>query len=225
MIGYRAVILDAEAKTPAENHLCHTFFGAGLVMEVQGREMKAVYSDAFTREVNFPRGFGFRLTPEDDLHWTPMFNNRGEDLATVKMKGQLTVIRERELKKPLTPLYSILFSMREPHLFFVRPGRDERHTTFELPFDGMIHFIGTHIHPYGESIDLFNVSRQERLWKGNRQNDASGQMVGMDVYSSGKGYAVKAGEKFRLTSVYENPTKYPIDAMAGVFVFYSRDGA
>jgi hypothetical protein len=110
-----------------------------------------------------------------------------------------------------------------PHLFYVPPNGKSEGITFQLPFDCRIHFIGTHIHPHGESIELFNVTRQERVWKGTRQLDAANKMVGMEVYSSIEGYLVHAGDDFRLSSVYSNPTEKDIDAMAAVFFFYSMN--
>ncbi|MBI3697020.1 MAG: hypothetical protein HY238_19575 [Acidobacteria bacterium] len=222
VIGYKTEILDAQGKPPRENYLCHTFFGDQHVTQRQELDMRAVYSDSFTPEMRLPQGFGVRLTPDDNLHWMPMFNNRDDRPVRVRMKVEITLIREKDLKKPLQPLYSTLQSVVIPHLFFVPPGHHERQATFQLPFDAKIHFLGTHIHPHGSSIELFNVSRGERVWKGLRKTDNAGRMVGMDVYSSVEGYTVRAGETFRVTSVYNNPTRDQIDAMAGVFVFYSR---
>jgi hypothetical protein len=104
----------------------------------------------------------------------------------------------------------------------VPPGRDEKQVTFEAPFEGAIHFLGTHIHPYGVSIELFNVSRGERVWKGKRKGEAPGPTGAMEVFSSKEGYAVHAGETYRVTAVYDNPTQDPIDAMAGLFLLYSQ---
>jgi hypothetical protein len=222
IIGYRTEILDPQGRPPRENYLCHTFFGDQRVTQHQDQELKGIYSDAFTPDVRLPDGFGILLTPDESLHWMPMFNNRDQQPARVAMKTVLLVIPDKELKKPLTPLYSTLRSVAVPHLFFVPPGRHEKSTTFEMPFDGAIHFLGTHIHPHGVSIELFNVSRGERVWKGSRKLDNKSRMVGMEVYSSGDGYPVHAGEAYRVTAVYDNPTQSPIDAMAGLFMLYSR---
>jgi hypothetical protein len=213
VIAYRTEVIDAEGKPPAANYLCHTFFGDQRVVQRQDQEMRAVYSDHFTPEVRLPDGYGIRLTPDDSLHWMPMFNNRDAEPARVAMKVRLTLIRERDLRQPLKPVYSTLRSVQVPHLYFVAPGRDERQTTFAAPFDGRIHLAGAHIHPYGVSMELYNVTRGERVWLGKPR----------EVYSSVQGYAVHAGETYRVTAVYENTTKAPIDAMAGLFIFYSRD--
>jgi len=221
VIGYRTSIVDVRGATPKENYLCHTFFSDQRVDQHQENELKGIYSDAFTPEVRLPEGLGIPLGPEDRLHWMPMFNNRGDISRRVAMRVVLTVIRDRDVRKPLKPVYASLRSVQVPHLYFVPPGRDERRVSFELPFNGRIHFLGTHIHPHGVSIELFNVSRNERVWIGTRK--APGPESPMNTYTSAEGYPVRAGETYRITAVYDNPEKKEkIDAMSGLFMLYSR---
>jgi hypothetical protein len=221
VIAYHTEIVDAAGRPPEENFLCHTFFGDQRVTQHDDWDMRGIYSDAFTPDVEVPEGFGIPLGPDDRLHWMPMFNNRSGQPARVEMKVRVTLIREKDLVKPLEPLYASLQSVQVPHLYFVPPGHDEKEVTFEAPFDGRIHFLGTHVHPYGVSIELYNVTRGESVWKGARKGDSAGPTGAMQVFSSKEGYAVRAGEKYRVTAVYENPTQAPIDAMAGLFLLYS----
>ena len=223
VIGYKSTIYDPGGKRPRENYLCHTFFGDQKVVQRQDQRMRAIYSDGFTQEVRLPDGFGLPFTPQDNVHWMPMFNNRDEQPAKVEMRIEVTVIRQKDLVKPLRRLYSTLRSVQLPHLFYIPPERHQHQTTFALPFNGRIHFMGTHIHPYGESIELFNVTRQERVWKGAVKRNSEGGMAAMETYSSAEGYPVKAGESYRLTSIYNNSTSAPIDAMAAVFLFFSMN--
>jgi hypothetical protein len=220
VVAYKTAIVDKRASNPRENYLCHTFFADQRVAQHDDDELLGIYSDAFTPEVSLPDGFGIRLTAEDRLHWMPMFNNRTHESVGVEMKVLVRVIRDRDLKKPLKPLYGSLRSVQVPHLFFVPPGTDERQTTFVLPFNGRIHFLGTHIHPFGQSVELYNVSRDELVWRGQRQVQPAGPMP---VYSSSNGYEVRAGETYRITSVYKNPNQQKVDAMAGIFMLYSRE--
>jgi hypothetical protein len=223
VIGYRTEILDANNARPRENYLCHTFFGDQRVTQHDDREMLAIYSDAFTPEVKLPDGFGLRLAAGDSLHWMPLFNNRQEEAARIRMKGIITVIREKDRTKTIQPLYSTLRSVSTPHLFFVKPGRHEFHNSFEAPFDGRIHFMGTHVHPYGVSIELYDLTRNRTVWRSTPKLDSAGRLIGMDSFSSDSGYAVKGGERFRITAVYNNTTASAIDAMAGLFISYSRN--
>lgn len=221
VIGYKTEIFDQQGRAPRENYLCHTFFGDRRVTQSEDQEMRGLYSDAFTPEVRLPEGFGVRVPVGESFHWMPMFNNRAETPARVRMTVRLSVIRDKDLKKPLKPLYAMLRSVVVPHLYFVQPGGDTREAAFKLDFNGRIHFLGTHVHPHGLHVELFNVSRGERVWRGGRK--AAKQTSGMEVYSDVQGYAVKAGETYRVIAAYENPTKAPIDAMGGLYILYSRN--
>jgi hypothetical protein len=44
----------------------------------------------------------------------------------------------------------------------------------------------------------------------------------MEVYSSADGYVIRGGDEYRITAVYENPESTKVDAMAGLFLLYSR---
>jgi hypothetical protein len=229
VIGFRTQVFDPSGKPSRENYLCHTFISnqtpdeRPLAHSGHGHQMSAIYSDAFTQEVRLPDGFGLLIESGEGLNWAPLFNNRQVTPARVRMSITVTLIREKDVAKPLRRLYSTLQSVKVPHLFFVPPGRHQRQSTFDLMFDGKIHFMGTHVHPHAESVDLFSVSRQEKVWKAQRKNSSEGQMVGMDVYSNPEGYPVRFGESYRITSTYNNPTDHDIDAMAGLFIFYSLE--
>jgi len=223
IIGYQTEVLDAKNAHPRENYLCHTFFGDQRVTQHDDREMLALYSDAFTPEVHLPDGLGFRLAAGEPLHWMPLFNNRQEEAVRIRMKAVIFVIREKDRSKVMRSLYSTLRSVNTPHLFFVEPGRHDFQKSFQAPFNGRIHFIGTHIHPHGVSIELYDNTHARLIWRSKRKLDAAGQMIGMDTFGSESGYAVKAVDVFRITAVYDNPTAAPIDAMAGLFISYSRN--
>ena len=79
VIAYKSWIIDPKGNEPRENYLCHTFLADQTVDQHSENELKGIYSDAFTPEIVLPPGFGVRLTPDDPLHWMPMFNNRGDD--------------------------------------------------------------------------------------------------------------------------------------------------
>jgi hypothetical protein len=223
IIGYRTEVLDDANTRPRENYLCHTFFGDRRVTQHDDREMLAIYSDAFTPHVRLPDGSGFRVAAGELLHWMPLFNNRMENAVRIRMRAVISVIREKDRIKTIQPLYSMLRSVNTPHLFFVRPGRHDFQSSFEAQFDGRIHFMGTHIHPYGVSVELYDLTQDRAVWRSTPALNAAGQLTGMDTFTSDAGYPVKAGQRFRITAVYDNTTRAPVDAMAGLFISYSRN--
>ena len=223
VIGYETSIHDAEGREPKENYLCHTFLGDQEFTQHDNPKMNAIYSDAFTRSVRLPEGFGLYLPENQPLSWLPLFNNRTDASARVKMRVEITLIREKDLVKSLRRVYSTLRSAKMPHLFFVPPKRHKQEAVFSFPFAARIHFMGTHVHPYAELMELYNQTKNEQVWKGRSRWRDSGEMVGFDVYSSVEGYRIEPTDKFRLTSTYNNTTDHEIDAMAGLFLFYSMD--
>ena len=223
IIGYKTSIYDYAGKEPDRNFLCHTFLGDRPFTQQDHPKMTAIYSDSFTRKVRLPQGFGLHVEAGQELYWLPLFNNRSEEGARVGMRLELAVIRVSDLVHPLKRLYSTLHSTHMPHLFFVPPERHDQERVVTLGFEGRIHFMGTHVHPFAESMELQNLTRDERVWRGASVRGGSGKMTGFEVYSSVEGYPVQPGEAFRITSSYDNPTDGPVDAMAGLFIMYSLD--
>ena len=223
VIGYQTEIRDAQGKPPAHNYQCHSFLSDRWVQARQDQQFTGIFSDAYTQEVRLPQGFGLRFAPNTPLHWMTMFNNREAAAAQVSMQASITVIREQDLVKPLRPLRATTRSVKVPPLFWVPPGRHSFETTVELDFNGTIHLIGAHVHPHAESMELFNVTRDECAWKGLVSRNEEREQISMDVYSSTKGYPVRAGETYRVISTYNNPTSEYIDAMAGMFIFYAAE--
>jgi hypothetical protein len=223
VIGYRTEISDERGDAVSENLICHTLFCDQRAAQRQDQRMRALYSDGFTRGFQLPEGYAVPFSRLDDIHLMAMFNNRTDAPKRVRMNIELILIRERDLRQPLQPLYSTLRSVNIPHLYFVPPNRHERETTFQLPFEGRIHFIGTHIHPYAESVAVFDVSRKEEVWRGRTRLEAAEHRQAMETYSSVSGYPVHPGQLFRLSCVYDNPTSSKIDAMAAAFIYYSEN--
>ena len=182
--------------------------------------MQHILSDGYTDSIDLPEGFGLLFKAGETISWTPLFNNRNPQVSRAVMRVTFRIIRTRNLKSPLKALTTTVRSIQFPDLYYVEPGRDVRETSFNLAV-GKIHTIGAHIHPYGVSIELINLTRDEPVWKAVGHRDEEGALVSMPVYKNTKGYNVRPDDRFKLVSIYENTTSKPVDAMAGIFVLYS----
>jgi hypothetical protein len=226
LVGYHTQIVDASGTPMPVELQCHTFIGTGLPSHHSREVVEGIFSDGYTPGLDLPPGFGIPVKAGEKLLWTPMFNNRTMDQVRAAMKIELTVVRAHEAPEGLKPLRTTFRSVQDQaDLYMVPPGGDIRSRTFLLPFVGKIHVMGTHIHPYGVSIELVNLTRGESVWKAVGQRAADGKLVRMPVYTNVNGYSVEPGDRFKLTAVYENPTKHPVDAMAGIFVLYAPTGS
>jgi len=222
LVGYGTAMVDPAGKRQSREFQCHTFFGTSMPQHHTNDDVIGLFSDGYTEAIDIPAGFGIFFKAGEKVRWNPMFNNRNPEQRPAAMKLRLDVIRARNLQQPLRQLRTTFRTIRDPNdLYFVSPGRSSRETTFQLPFSGTIHVIGTHIHPYGVSIELINVTRNQTVWTATGSRDASGRLQQMPVYTNREGYPVKENEQFKLRAVYENPTSGKADAMAGVFILYA----
>jgi hypothetical protein len=107
--------------------------------------------------------------------------------------------------------------------WLVPPGRQVLRSDVRrgvIGFDGMIHFIKVHLHPYGESLTLVDKLTGEVVWKGNARNHPErAHLVAVDGYSSTLGIPIHRDRDYELITVYENPTAQPVDAMAVMRIY------
>ncbi len=220
LVGYSAAVIDSSGSKLARELQCHTFLGTGIPEHHRRTEVVGLFSDGYTDSMDLPDGFGLLFKAGERIAWTPMFNNRTPRLSKVAMRVAFRIIRAHNAERPLKALTTTFRSVHSPDLYFIAPGRDVRETTFQLPA-GTIHAMGTHIHPYGVSIELINLTREEPVWKAVGRRDEEGTLVSMPVYENVEGYTVRPDDRFKLVVVYENTTSERVDAMAGIFVLYS----
>lgn len=223
VVGYETEIVGPDGEPPPANYQCHSFLSDVWVEARQDQELSGIFSDAYTQTVRLPTGFGLRFPANKPVRWITMFNNREDTAARISMRVVVYVIREREITNPLRQLRSTTRSVKIPPLFWVPPGLHSFETQFRMPSSGTIHFMGSHVHPYAKSMEVFNVSRRERVWQGSTHHNAKGEQISMDTFASSAGYRVASTETLKIISVYDNPTDGYIDAMAGMFIFYSPD--
>ena len=224
LVGYGVEIVDESGNKLARELQCHTSLTPNMPDHLTHDAAIGIFSDGYTESMRIPPGFGLFFKAGEGISWHPMFNNRSPTPTSASLKVRIDIIRAHRLRHPLKSLETTLRTVQKPEVYYVKPGRDVRENTFELP-EGRIHAMGTHIHPYGVSIELTNLTRGEPVWKAVGITDADGNLVRMPVYASIEGYPVDAGDRFKLVVVYENTTKEPIDAMAGLFVLYSEEGS
>jgi hypothetical protein len=113
--------------------------------------------------------------------------------------------------------------------FDVPPGRHE-YESFLLPQHkiyrgGTIHFIKMHMHAYGESVSLVDVTENRVLWKGTASTDTQKKMVlKTDDYSSATGIRLNPQHVYKVKTVYNNASGRTIDAMGLLRMYVADDG-
>jgi hypothetical protein len=130
----------------------------------------------------------------------------------------------------MSPLYTDGFGRRFTGHWVVKPGRETRHTLvteqLNLTYDTRIHFIGVHLHPFAETLELRDMTTGESLWTAHASGPASGVgLTEVDYYSSEEGIPLYKDHEYELISVYDNDSGVEQDAMATLFLYlYDPEG-
>ena len=111
--------------------------------------------------------------------------------------------------------------------FDLLPGRTERFWEGSPAIPGTILGLGGHMHDYGVSLELKDMTAGTVLWRGGPVTDAAGRVITFPLarfYNWRRlGVHVVPAHRYRLTAVYENRTGRSIrdggmGAVAGLFV-------
>ena len=109
----------------------------------------------------------------------------------------------------------------------VPPGREVRRTlitrSLALPFDTTVHFIGVHLHPFAESLEMRDLTTGETVYRSTaRQPETGIGLASVDSFASIEGVPLYKDHEYEMVSVYNNTTSEDQDAM-GTFFLYLRD--
>ncbi|MGH9442512.1 MAG: peptidylprolyl isomerase [Thermoanaerobaculia bacterium] len=106
----------------------------------------------------------------------------------------------------------------------VKPGREVNRTSVDamlrLSQDTTIHYIAVHLHPFAESLELFDKTANKTVWKSKAQNptDRIG-LTRVDTFSSAEGVPIYHDHHYELISTYNNTSKEDQDSMAVMFLY------
>ena len=106
----------------------------------------------------------------------------------------------------------------------VHPGREVNRTPVDamlsLKTDTTIHYIAVHLHPFAESLELFDTTDRRTVWKSTAKNPEG--RIGLDrvdTYGSHEGIPIWHDHHYELISVYDNTSGQDQDSMAVMFLY------
>jgi len=112
--------------------------------------------------------------------------------------------------------------------WYVPPGRHTYRYRLaplrnRINFDTKVHYIASHLHPFGESLELIDLTTGESVFKATAHNFPNRVAVEkITHYSSGEGLTIDRSHEHELVAVYNNTTDQDVDSMA-VMYLYLRD--
>jgi hypothetical protein len=240
-------VYSSNTKENSLEFLCHisltTFNEGSLVALAQG-----------LNTLKFPDGFALKASvgPEKNafLNAQVLNNNYSSINKKIDFKAKIKYFTNSEAKKrkivplkfafvgslcPLSkckPVYMHDHKMEniEPSTshWYVPPGKHSYINKVKLDsFEGKnikIHYIWLHLHPYGQSLSLKNISKNKVIWKGHAYNHQEKELItNLDFYSSSKGISIDPKDEYEVEMVVNNRTDRNIDTMGAFWIYYSHD--
>lgn len=173
---------------------------------------------AETPDLELPGRLGYRFEAGDSLLVVAAFFNPTGVEQDAYLRLTLPYRTDRLLLPPISILPVYLDVVAEPGLraFEIPPGISEWSGTWSPAIPGRILAIGGHLHQYGVSLVLEDVTTGKVLWRTQPVTDESGNVVAMPHSTFlGHRFDVRPDHVYRLTATYENPTDSPIAGAMG----------
>jgi hypothetical protein len=123
------------------------------------------------------------------------------------------------------PPYDDQYGRKFTGHWVVNPGREVNRTPvtklLSLPYDTTAHYIAVHLHPFAESLELYDLTAKKTVFK-SKVRGMPGRIgiAHVDYFTSEEGVMMYDDHEYELISVYHNTTKEPQDSMAVMYIYF-----
>jgi len=169
-------------------------------------------------------GFGYRVHPGDRIRISAMFHNpTAQDYpeAFFDVKIEYKLASDAQLKS----VYPAWFDVKQcaDSAFDLAPGPTTTSGEIKVRYNGVLLGVGGHLHDFGRSVKLEDVTRHEDVANLPSTLDPQGHILSMPVaiFADRGGYRLHAGDVFRTSAAYDSPQHNSIpDGAMGIVVGY-----
>ena len=229
--GFSIEIVDAAGK-PIDRRLVHHL----IAINFDRRQLLyPSYERIFgigqeTEDAFIPKSIGIPMKPATKLGmYLAWANETGKDLEGVQVRLRLSYSPPNLNPRPLDalPIYmDVNLTVGKGNTFDIPAGRSEKSWEFTPPVSGRLLGVGGHMHDYGVAVRLEDAATGKVLSQieTSRTPDGKVTKIGRKLFGvTGQGLLLKAGRKYRVVGVYDNPTGQTIvnGAMAHMVGLYA----
>jgi hypothetical protein len=210
--GFTTEMVDADGNVIPSVMLHHVNIIAPQRRELFSQIMQRVgAAGSETGPVTIPRFLGYPVNAGDSLLFTAMFHN---PTATSHHDARLRIRMRYSGEKVWHPRWSVqpfYLDVMPPaggHAYDLPPGKSTRSWQGQPAVNGRILALGGHLHKYGLSLRLEDVTEGKVLFESEPELDENGNVIGMPKKTLiwRLGIPLRADRVYRLTATYDNPT-------------------
>ena len=163
-----------------------------------------------TKPYVLPWFLGYRVRPGDSLLVTAMLHNpTAQEHQGVRLLVRLQMSPPARWLRPLAirPVYLDVMPPAGVHAYDLPPGRSVKSWEGRPAVASRLLAAGGHLHQYGTSLRLEDVTSGKVIWEMRPKLDAGGEVVGMPTrYFLPFGVPLSPDHRYRLSAEYDNPT-------------------
>ncbi len=229
--GFTIEIVDASGR-PIERRLVHHL----IAINFDRRQLLyPSYERIFgigqeTEDAFVPKSIGIPMKPATKLGmYLAWANETGNDLEGIQVRLRLSYSPPNLNPRPLAalPIYmDVNLTVGKGNTFDIPAGRSEKSWEFTPPVSGRLLGVGGHMHDYGVAVRLEDAETGKTLSQISTTRTPDGKVtrIGRRLFGvTGQGLLLKAGRKYRVVGVYDNPTGQTLvnGAMASMVGLYA----
>lgn len=176
-----------------------------------------------TAPIRLPGQLGYRITPQDRvLLLGALYNPGSQSYEGIEVHLRMLYADARRDAR-MTDVVALYLDVMPPgnRVYELPPGRSTRSHEWSPAVDGRVIALGGHLHGYGRSLTLENVTTGDTIWTGYAEYE-DGELVGVSRRIFNRGVELRADQRYRVSAEYENPHDQPLPGamgkIGGVFI-------
>ncbi len=169
-------------------------------------------------------GFGYAVGRGEKIRINTMFHNPTD---TSYVEAYLVIEMEYETPgegRALNSVYPAWFDVQEcgNSSYDLPAGTSSNSGRFRLGYPGVLLGVGGHLHDFGQSVRLQDLTRQQEVAELKAELDSEGRIRSMPIanFAARGGYRMNRGDTFEVTANYQNPGAEEPQSAMGIAVGY-----
>jgi hypothetical protein len=216
--GFRVDLFDDHGRELPHrlmHHLIMVNFARRQFLYNALERLLGVAEETDTGDVRVPRTIGVPMRAGQGMGVYAMWHNdSGPEIPVAYWRITIYMANPRLRPRPIDvlPAYMDVNIQTNPeeNRFNVPPGHFEIGYEFSPPCSGHLLVVTAHLHDYGVLVKLVDAGSGKTLVDVKSQRDSLGHVLSVPrkaLAIRGEGLYLKAGHRYRVVAVFENPTR------------------
>ena len=231
--GYRVDLFDGQGHALSHrllHHLIAVNFSRRQFIYPALERLFGVAEETDTGAIRIPRTIGVPMRAGQQLGIYAMWHNdSGPEIPVAYWRVELYMAPQNHRRLAVLPAYMDVNIQTNPeeNRFNVPPGHFEIGYEFSPPLSGHLLVVTGHLHDYGTVVKLIDAGSGKTLIAIKSQRDSLGRVIAMPrklLAIRGEGLYLKAGHRYRVVGVFDNPARDTLyGAMANMVGLFAPD--